>query len=1102
MKDSKLETVFNTRLQSLNEKQREVVETIDGPVLVVAGPGSGKTEILSLRVANILRTTDALPQHILLLTFTEVGAHNMRERLVGLIGPAAYRVRIYTFHAFASDIINRYPALFFNGAKFQVANDIARYGILESIFKSLSHTNPLSSFHGEQGFTYLSDVLNRISHVKKGGLTPDEWKKELDCLQKEYKPINTLFKKYIPPRIPKVSEALETFGTLQGKLAALAENTTARYLASTLQSALANVGDTGKTSAITEWKNAHASKDKEGIFVLSESTTETKEKLSATAEAYDLYQKELYRLGLYDYDDMILEVLTALRKNDSLRADLEEQYQYILIDEFQDTNDAQLKLVQELSSSPVNEGRPNVCAVGDDDQAVYKFQGAEISNIYSFKSMYKDVKLIVLTENYRSTQKILDYAREVVLQGVDRLESKDKSISKAIISANKQLPEGEIVTKRFSQDLFEYAYVAEKIAELIGKGIAPQNFAVLAKKHALLQSFVPYLDTAKVSYAYEKRENVFEKPHVHQLITMCIYLASAGSGAATRDDLLPEILSYPFWGLERIHVWEVAEYAKKNHVRWLEAILKSPNSTVREIGAFLTKQSIEAQHLPLPLVLDILIGSHVVLEKENEDDDIIESPFEDAIKNDGFVSPFRSYYFGQEHFEKDTVKYLDFLFALRTFVGALREYKQGEILHVHDVEPFVATHTDNNIILSAISPFASSEHAVQLMSAHKAKGLEFEYVFIIGASHDIWAPSASRNKIKLPLTMSLGPAGDTSDDSMRLLYVAMTRAKHTLYITHSDMITEFLANHEVEIEETRGELAETIALKHGYIVYGPPFVTNEKATLSRLLEGYQMPVTHLNNFLNFNQVGPERFIEQNLLRFPQAIKGSSLYGSAMHAAAEFIFTDAKVNGDMPAFKKVLEKFNQTLEAGRLEQIEYTKFLKRGEAALKTYYEYLSKNIDLTDKVEFDFKHEEVVLGDARLTGKIDKVHIEGKFVTVTDLKTGEAFDTWEVKEQKDKIKLHGYLYQLAFYKLLVENSREFEGKKVEKGILEFVEPDNGEIIKLAHDLPSELVERVEKLAKIVYAKIMKFDFPDTSKYKKNSLQGLLDFEEDLLAESI
>ncbi len=181
---------FEERYKKLNKEQKRAVDETEGPVLVVAGPGSGKTELLSLRVGNILKKGQVSPHNILCLTFTDNGAINMRERLASLIGGDAYRVSIFTFHAFCNHIIARHPEYFWKAAHFSQANDIARAEILQSLFMSLPHGHPLASYHPEKGYVYLRDVADRIKHIKSYGYTAEEYESVLAVIPKEYSKIN------------------------------------------------------------------------------------------------------------------------------------------------------------------------------------------------------------------------------------------------------------------------------------------------------------------------------------------------------------------------------------------------------------------------------------------------------------------------------------------------------------------------------------------------------------------------------------------------------------------------------------------------------------------------------------------------------------------------------------------------------------------------------------------------------------------------------------------------------------------------------------------------------------------------------------------------
>ena len=174
------EQIYEERYRALNPEQQKAVDTIDGPVLVVAGPGSGKTELLSLRAANILRQTDTLPSSILCLTFTDSASVNMQKRLESLIGAEAYKIAVHTFHSFGSEIIAQHPEYFYNGSTYSPADDIKQLEILQEIFENLPHTSLLGSYHPEHGYTYIKETKERIGDLKKGGFSPEEFRAVLE----------------------------------------------------------------------------------------------------------------------------------------------------------------------------------------------------------------------------------------------------------------------------------------------------------------------------------------------------------------------------------------------------------------------------------------------------------------------------------------------------------------------------------------------------------------------------------------------------------------------------------------------------------------------------------------------------------------------------------------------------------------------------------------------------------------------------------------------------------------------------------------------------------------------------------------------------------
>ncbi len=1059
------EETFTKRYESLNKEQKKAVDTIDGPVMVVAGPGSGKTELLSLRVGNILKQGHVSPHNILCLTFTDNGATNMRERLATLIGGVAYRVSIFTFHAFCNHIISRHPEYFWKAAHFSQANDITRAEILQALFMTLPHGHPLASYHPEKGYVYLRDVADRIKHIKSYGYTADEYLNVIKELPKEYAAINTVLRAW-PERlsIKKTDEVKEVASALR----ALA-GTTSLYLATTLASALDAALILGKTEPLGDWKAKFMVKGDNGI-ILKDSHNE--EKILAVGELYKRYSEEMYRHALYDYDDMIIEVVHALHEHSILRNALEEQYQYIMVDEFQDTNEAQMSLVQAITSNPVHEGRANVCVVGDDDQAIYKFQGAEVSHIMRFRdSAYKDVITIVLDKNYRSTQKILNLARTLITQGRGRLENKYEDIQKVLKAENKNLPEGVVTITQRSSDVAEYAHLAHSIREALDSGALANDICILARGHRELRALLPYLDRADIPYEYSKKANVFNEPHVKVLIQVCEYIASVMGNESTAEYVLPHLLSHPCFSINRHALFSLALEAKEKHISWTEVMVTTEHSDIQKIGSLLVELTIMGESTPL---------EHI-LEKFMEE------------------SGFKEFYFSRESIKKSPTTYVAFLASLKTFIEALRVWKEGEVLFVTDVKPFVQMHTDHDITLMSESPFMKHENSVKIMTAHASKGLEFGTVYLIAAHDALWTKSPRTNIAPLPapLVPLMQPAGDTEDDFIRLLYVAITRAKHTLHISSHDAQVRYLPL-DGALQNTEIEAVPIEAHENALSLHKEAYKEDEWVLLRRLVKNYKMPVTHLNNFINIAEGGPLYFIEQNLLRFPQPMNPSGVYGSAVHKALEEIVMYPKYHtGERAPLQHVLTIFTKELSRGRLPLYEMKKQKERGEDVVTQLHKMTQNMFTRDDEVEIDMKNESVMLGNAHIIGKLDLLSVRDKQYEVVDFKTGKAFVSWdEGKTDNDKIKLHKYRQQLIVYKLLLENSIHYKDLSVGRLSLWFVEEET--FCELVLDASDSEVERTRKLIEAVYKKIINLEItPDISKYGE-TYKGLLQFEDDLI----
>ena len=359
---------FLLAYQQLNEQQRKAVDTIEGPVMVIAGPGTGKTQILSARIGKILLDTDTQPENILCLTYTDAGVVAMRKRLFNFIGSDAYKVNIYTFHAFCNDVIQENLSLFEKTALDPIS-ELESIDLFKQLIDGFPKNHPLKRYRGDVYFE-INNLKHLFSTMKREGWSSAFINQKID----EYLTSLPLRDEYIAKRTVK------------------------------------------------EFKKGDVRTDK------IEEEKEKMEKLRAAVNEFNHFQQMMRSRNRYDFDDMINWVIKAFEENKNLLTTYQERFLYILVDEFQDTSGTQNKLVELL----INYWDvPNVFVVGDDDQSIYRFQGANIENMQNFADSYqKDLLTIVLTNNYRSTQAILDVSKTIIDKNNERLVNNIPGLSK------------------------------------------------------------------------------------------------------------------------------------------------------------------------------------------------------------------------------------------------------------------------------------------------------------------------------------------------------------------------------------------------------------------------------------------------------------------------------------------------------------------------------------------------------------------------------------------------------------------------------------------------------------------------------------------------
>lgn len=1104
---------FEETYKLLNKQQKAAVDIIDGPLLVIAGPGTGKTQLLGARVANILRKTDTPPSSILCLTFTEAAALNMRERLMSMVGEAAYEVHISTYHSFASDIIKNYPHFFENvdletGEDSRMERPIDELGQLEitrAILDATAYSDPLRSARH-----YVKSIVSTISDLKQANIGPKDLRRiasenESDII-KISKPLHEIYSGLL--RMPrKASEAIPVFAELL-EIIKKGVGSLAKNAAAELEAAIEKAEELNKTNPLTNWKNEWLYKDEDDNWSFTDPNVSAK--LQSLAKIYEKYQQKLESSGQYDFNDMILKTLEALQEKPELKFNLQERFQYILLDEFQDTNAVQFELVKTLADHPVHEGRPNIMAVGDDDQGIFAFQGADIGNMVQFLAAFQGVDVINLTENYRSHPHILHVAHNIAEQIESRLHHNLEGVSKDIRAAAKNLPQHALIARHeFNSQAAENGWIADNIKSQIDAGIDPSQIAVLSPKHDILETLVPFLNKRGIPVTYEKRENIFETPIIMAVLLMCEFISAAGKQQLPlMDELLPRVLSLDFWMVPVETIWKLNwEHARKfrdDGIRWCERALAVPE--LKEPVKFLLHLGSNAPHFGLELTLDYLTGAKPL-----------------HYDHESYTSPLKNFYFSENAVTDSSLEFYEAISHLSVIRSSLREQQAREEhqLTVDNLLELYETYQEAEQPLINTHPIAQADSAVQLQTVYKAKGLEYEYVYLPCMYDSVWGSTAKggSNKLKLPANLKYIRHSASGDDNQRrLLFVAITRAKHGLFATshaQSESGKKYLPvkyllesgepdqrisgilpdghNQITAIERTAEDLqADVDTLWHSRHTSLTPTL---RSLLKEQLRRYVMSPTHLNNFTNIEYHGPFEFLLGTLLRFPEAPSPDSIYGDALHRALEQ-FQKSAAGGKALTAAQTIKVFESRMERAYISDLDKQIYIDRGRKALNIYLKECGGRLKQPAGIEVDFRQQGCLLENARLTGKIDRLEIDrtNKTLRIIDFKSGRAHTKWG-----SDTKSITYQQQLYFYILLAEKSREFKDYKVTSAALEFIEPlPNGECAEpLELNFDTAKFDEFKKLVLAVWRRIDELDLPDVSGYPA-SAPGMRSFIQDLL----
>ncbi|MCW9054615.1 MAG: ATP-dependent helicase [Candidatus Pacebacteria bacterium] len=970
---------FNTLYKKLNAEQKKAVDAIEGPVMVVAGPGTGKTQILTLRIANILKQTDADPSSILALTFTEAGVAAMRKRLVSMIGADGYRVGIHTFHGFCNAMIGRYPDDFPRLVSSQAITDIDKILLLHEILESTEGLKEIRPFYDPVAYT--RDIVGAISTLKREYLTPEEFKDRVEEEEKVFWAQDDLYNEK---------------GTYKGKMKTMHQRAQKRI-----------------------------------------------ERNKELARVFETYEAALRERKLYDYEDMISVVVRRLEENRDVLQRLQEEFHYLLADEHQDANDAQNRLLELLADFHDN---PNLFIVGDEKQAIFRFQGASLENFLYFKKKYPEALLVELKDSYRSGQVILD-ASHSLMEGTPGQEARTPLVSCAgVIGATVEL-------RVFSADQYEAAWVAREAARLVGEGVPAEEIAILYRTNADAAVFAQALEREAVPHTVESNRNVLDDPAIAQFVMLLRATAHYGS-----DEYLARVLHARFLGFAPIDVYRALKYASRERMLLHDLLLNEEKLKDAKV-ADPKKMSVFAKRL--------------AKWAEAGSNDPVPDVFNRILDESGFLTHALNTTRSVEMIEK-----LSGL-ARSTEMLALgeRSYTLGDLVRHFDL-------LDEYRISIQKTGGARAGHGVRLMTAHRSKGLEFEQVFLVGAWDTHWGNKRKMDKFSLPLR-GADDEGD-NDDERRLFYVALTRAKARVAISYASSAlsgSERLPSIFLEEMDEKAVVSESIrefeeALPpETFLVASPEqdgFSIADGEYLRELFIEQGLSVTALNNYL----ACPWRYFYSNLIRIPKIPTKDMILGTVVHQALRAFFDalgKGKVKKDV-----LLQTFRDALLHTTLSGRTYDDVLKKGEEALSGWFDAhdsWSKETLNEYRIETTLPLSIEGLSELRLRGDIDKMEICDDGVRVIDYKTGKPKSR---NEMMGKTKARGagdYFRQLVFYRLLLD----LEGRYTMKdGAIDFIQPKpNGtytsEVFSVEEDDVAVLRDEIARVSQ----EILTLSFWDT-----------------------
>lgn len=1052
------ENVFKKDYKQLNDAQRQAVDQIYDPQMVLAGPGTGKTQLLSMRIANILRKTDTNPSNILAMTFTDNGADNIRSRLSTMVGArTAGQVNIFTYHGFADKIRNDFADFLPREVGWRTIDELRENSLANEIYD----TFPRNSMIKNGAPKHAQDIAKTVKKFKNQGLSPDDIRQISAQNERVAAQINhglgeietNLFwgrtaKDDIAQKLKAITELNELFDSIDekrvhDKVPTLSEELT-RDLA---------VAVNGYNTETTNFASFNAFRDVAFDKEVHKSNAKTivakrfsNGQLAEIAEFYERYDTRKNELGFYNFDDMILDTIEILKNNADIRETLRSKYEFILLDEYQDTNLTQARIVELLTLNDFHEA-PNVMAVGDDDQGIMTFQGAEFGNIADFIKTFHVKKPIILSENYRSGPAILEFAKNIIADVDDEMRiDPNKPLNAAKVDGKLLNPRAEIARQLFDNSESEFAWVADEVQNLLRGGETGNNIAIIAPTHNILVATATYFSRKNIAIKYEKRENILDDEVMTNLLNalrLINILSDANQQPRHADFLWPKVLAADWWQADPSHIFQISEaIASTPHGQprpsWTAKLLESNDETLHGVATFILRYAQLANEKTVWSLLAMMSG--FAPDSEN-------SAVGKIIRN-----PIARY------FDNDDLAKYTFSTDVATLLAKLREYwpdKNNTEITLDDLLNLIDHYQEADLKITNRFLLQTGADPVVFLTAHAAKGLEFKRVFILSADNKSWNGSGGRQQINLPENLRfVDPSGHDRNERVRLFFVAITRAREFLTISSSatkpleflDENWDTMISHKIpepfskindartSVDDNPKSLADNVAT--GWRDFYLPEHISPRELLNTSIKNFAFTPTNLTTYYDLIYGGPIEFYNRFILHFPNETSAQAQFGSIFHDVFDRIEKFTQKNNTIPSQQEISSILDEAMTRASLNEDEAAKIRNDLMTILHKFMKSRAEIFNVKAESEIWIDH--VQLGDATLEGKIDRVEFnDDGSLTLIDFKTGHVPKADAEHDWSKSKKLWKYEIQLYFYKFLAE--AKWPNKVIKNARLEMVE---------------------------------------------------------------